>query len=286
LSLSAAVLAEAHRTEVVLATAARRASPPAELAAASATAGMTLRTTAVVAASVVQGLDGEFRKGAGFRCLAFNLGEGRAYQRSPEPAIPLTIIVRNRRRIAIGYDSGSRNRRGRFNRNRPDWFSGDDWCDDDRRRNGRIIQRWWWWSWGRRLWSRGRSLQSIQHLCEQRGGLGLAARRRDFCLLEFVFSVAAAATRSLDGFVDHRHDGMVSNAALAWTIVVQHVAGPIPAVLHATPPKTDQLPAKPYRYCLLMPLTIVSNAGRSYGTSQAAAMSSMPQTLAPLDTLH
>src|SRR5687767_870446 len=52
-----------------------------------------------------------------------------------------------------------------------------------------------------------------------------------------MFRVAGSATRPSDFVVDHRDNGVIGDAALAWTIVIQHVAGPIPAVLHATPLK-------------------------------------------------
>src|SRR5688572_11837152 len=65
-----------------------------------------------------------------------------------------------------------------------------------------------------------------------------------------MFRVAASATRPSDFIVDHRDYRVIGDAALARTIIVQHVAGPIPAVLHATPlRKSSQLPAKPRRYC-------------------------------------
>ena len=68
----------------------------------------------------------------------------------------------------------------------------------------------------------------------------------------------------LNFIVDHRDDCVIGNAALAWTIVVQHVAGPIPAFLHATPPKTDRPPAKPHRYCVyLLCRTVIQ--GRTNG---------------------
>ena len=78
-ALAAAVFAKAHRTEVVLAAASGWPPTSAELAATgTGTAGMPLRA-AVTATSVVQGLDGEFGKGAGDRDGAFQLGEGRSY---------------------------------------------------------------------------------------------------------------------------------------------------------------------------------------------------------------
>src|SRR5687767_9941451 len=52
-----------------------------------------------------------------------------------------------------------------------------------------------------------------------------------------MFRVAGCATRPSDFVVDHRDNGVIGDAALAWTIIIQHVAGPIPAVLHATPLK-------------------------------------------------
>jgi len=78
LSLAAAVFTEAHWTKVVLAAASGRTSPPTELAG-TATAGMALGAAVVVAASVVQGLDSEFGKGAGGGNSAFKLGKGGSY---------------------------------------------------------------------------------------------------------------------------------------------------------------------------------------------------------------
>src|SRR5688572_9109739 len=82
---------------------------------------------------------------------------------------------------------------------------------------------------------RRRSDGVFEDLIEQRGRLRLPARRRDLGLLVFMFRVAASATRPSDFIVDHRDYRVIGDAALARTIVVQHVAGPIPAVLHATP---------------------------------------------------
>jgi hypothetical protein len=94
-----------------------------------------------------------------------------------------------------------------------------------------------------------RAVQVIEHLRKQGGRLRLAARRRDFAPFVFVLSVADSATRLSDFIVDHRDYRVVGDAALAWTVIIQHVAGPIPAVLHATLPKNRcQPPAKPYRY--------------------------------------
>jgi hypothetical protein len=54
-----------------------------------------------------------------------------------------------------------------------------------------------------------------------------------------MFRVTDSATRSLYLIIDHRDNRVIGDAALAWTIIVQHVARPMPAVLHATPPKTE-----------------------------------------------
>ena len=95
----------------------------------------------------------------------------------------------------------------------------------------------------------GWPLKTVEHLGEKRRRLRLATRRRHLCFLVFVLGVANTATRPLDLIVDHRHDGVIGNAALAWTIIVQHVAGPIPAFLHATPPKNPiSRPPGPDRY--------------------------------------
>ena len=77
-----------------------------------------------------------------------------------------------------------------------------------------------------------------------------APLRRHLALFVFVLCVTDVATRLFDLIVDHRDDGVIGDTALAWTIIVQHVAGPIPAVLHALPRKTDSAPAKPHRYWL------------------------------------
>jgi len=127
------MFAEAHGPEVVLAATASRPTPAAELAAPTATTtGMTLGA-AVVAASVVQGLDGEFRKGAGFRGLAFELGERCAYERPSKAAVALAIIVARGWRIAI-----SRDRRERHGR-----LGGDGShrrSEDDRRGNRHVLK--------------------------------------------------------------------------------------------------------------------------------------------------
>jgi hypothetical protein len=69
-----------------------------------------------------------------------------------------------------------------------------------------------------------------------------------------VFGVAHAATRPSDFIVDHRDNRVIGDAALAWTIVVQHVTGPIPAVLHANSPETPtgHLAAVPVLVYLLL----------------------------------
>jgi hypothetical protein len=42
---------------------------------------------------------------------------------------------------------------------------------------------------------------------------------------------------SSDVVVDHRHDGVIRDAAFVRAIVIQHVSRSEPAFLHATPPK-------------------------------------------------
>ena len=91
----------------------------------------------------------------------------------------------------------------------------------------------------RRMQLATRRLQPVEHLGEERRRLRLASRRH-FRLFVFVLGIANDATRSSDFVVDHRHDGMVGNAALAWTVIVQHVTRPEPAVLHATPQKISE----------------------------------------------
>ncbi len=81
-----------------------------------------------------------------------------------------------------------------------------------------------------------RALQSLENLREQHVRL-LAAMRRRLAVLVLVLGVADDAAGLLDVIVDHRHDGVIRNAALTRTVVVQHVARPKPALLHALPRK-------------------------------------------------
>ena len=232
-----AVIAEAHRPEVVLAAAAApgRRRPPRNLFCA---AGVAL---AVVVASVVQGLNRELGKRAGRRRLAFGPRERRAYQRSAEAAFARDSSIlagrrsRRRRRFGVadcggavrgldrrvGAASGGAARRVTA----AAVIAGSGSMTAPARDCG--------------AGAAARAVHAVEHLSEQRGRLRLAARRRDLALLVFVLRVADAATRLSDFIVDHRDDGVIGDAALAWTIIVQHVAGPIPAVLHATPPKTE-----------------------------------------------
>jgi hypothetical protein len=86
-----------------------------------------------------------------------------------------------------------------------------------------------------------RSLQSFEHLREE-GRLSLSATLCwKFPVLELVLCVTDATAGLFDGVVDHRHDGVIRDTAFARTIIVQHVAGPVPALLHALPrkPKSD-----------------------------------------------
>src|SRR5688572_21488325 len=84
-----------------------------------------------------------------------------------------------------------------------------------------------------------RSLQAFEHLCEESRLRLLASLRRHLAVFEFVLGVADATTSLLDMVVDHRHDGVIRDTALARTVVVQHVAGPEPALLHALPRKYE-----------------------------------------------
>ena len=83
-----------------------------------------------------------------------------------------------------------------------------------------------------------RSLQSVEHLVEKSRLRPLAPLRRHLALFEFVFRVTDDAAGLFDAVVDHRHDGVIGDTALARTVIVQHVAGPEPALLHALPRET------------------------------------------------
>ena len=64
-----------------------------------------------------------------------------------------------------------------------------------------------------------------------------APLRGHLAVLVLVLGVADATASLFDVVVDHRHDGVISDTALARTVVVHHVAGPKPALLHALPRK-------------------------------------------------
>jgi hypothetical protein len=85
------------------------------------------------------------------------------------------------------------------------------------------------------------TLQAFEHLRKQGGLRLLAPLHGDLPVLVLVLCVADAAASLFDVVVNHRHDGVISNTALARTVVVHHVAGPEPALLHALPrkPKSD-----------------------------------------------
>ena len=87
---------------------------------------------------------------------------------------------------------------------------------------------------GCRLWT---ALQAVEHLRKQGGLRSLAPLGWHLSLFVLVFCVANDAARLFDAIVDHRHDGVIRDTALARTVVVQHVAGPKPALLHALPRK-------------------------------------------------
>ena len=92
---------------------------------------------------------------------------------------------------------------------------------------------------GHRRARRAVALQTVEHLREQRGLGLLAALRRHLAVFVLVLRVADDAAGLLDVVVDHRDDGVIGNTALARTVVVQHVAGPEPALLHALPRNND-----------------------------------------------
>jgi hypothetical protein len=68
----------------------------------------------------------------------------------------------------------------------------------------------------------------------QRTGLP-ASRRRNPGLLVLMVRVTRGAARLLHRVVNHRDDGVIGNAALARTIVVENVTEPNPALLHELP---------------------------------------------------
>lgn len=68
------------------------------------------------------------------------------------------------------------------------------------------------------------SFQAIEYLVEQSGCL-LLPLWRHLRLLVLMLRVAHDAASLLNCVVDHRHDGVIGNAALARTVIVQHVTG-------------------------------------------------------------
>jgi hypothetical protein len=66
-------------------------------------------------------------------------------------------------------------------------------------------------------------------------GAALAPLRRNPRLLVLVVGVARRTARLLHLVLDHRHDGVIGDAALARTIVVDNVTEPNPALLHVVP---------------------------------------------------
>ena len=55
---------------------------------------------------------------------------------------------------------------------------------------------------------------------------------RNTCPFEFMLRIAGSAARLLDLIFDHRHDGMVGDAAFTRAVIVQNVTEPKPALLH------------------------------------------------------
>jgi hypothetical protein len=82
-----------------------------------------------------------------------------------------------------------------------------------------------------------RSLKTIEDLREECRSGAFAPLRRNLALFVLVLGITHDAACLLDVVVDHRDDGVIGDTALARTIVVQHVAGPKPALLHAIPRK-------------------------------------------------
>ena len=80
-------------------------------------------------------------------------------------------------------------------------------------------------------------LQAVEHLREESSLRPLAPLRWQLALFVLMLRVADDAARLLDPIVDHGDDGVIRNTAFAWTVIVQHVAGPKPALLHALPRK-------------------------------------------------
>jgi hypothetical protein len=84
-----------------------------------------------------------------------------------------------------------------------------------------------------------RGLQAVEHLGEKRGLRSLSPLGWHFSLFVLMFCVADDAAGLFDVILDHRDDCVIGDTALARTVVVQHVAGPKPALLHALPRKTS-----------------------------------------------
>jgi hypothetical protein len=63
------------------------------------------------------------------------------------------------------------------------------------------------------------------------------ALRRDARLLVFMIRIAGRAARLLHLIVDHGDDGVIGDTSLAWTIVIDDVTEPKPALLHEALPE-------------------------------------------------
>jgi len=77
---------------------------------------------------------------------------------------------------------------------------------------------------GGRLWP----LETVENLRKQRR-LRLLTPGRHLSIFVFVLRVTHGAAGLFDVVVDHRHNGVIGNTALARTVIVHHVAGPKPA---------------------------------------------------------
>jgi hypothetical protein len=74
-------------------------------------------------------------------------------------------------------------------------------------------------------------------VCRRRRTSFPTSRRGNPGLLVFMVRVTRGAARLLHRIVNHRNDGVIGNAALARTVVVENVTEPNPALLHELPPE-------------------------------------------------
>jgi ABC-type tungstate transport system substrate-binding protein len=82
----------------------------------------------------------------------------------------------------------------------------------------------------------GARARTLGEVVKQRPGL-LPSRRGCLGLLVFMLGVARGAAGLLNLVFNHRDDSVIGDAALAWTVIVQDVTEPKPALLHELPRK-------------------------------------------------